>query len=194
VLVPRSPIAELIEDQFQPWLQADQVTRVLDLCTGSGCIGIACAYVFPEAQVDLVDLSAPALEVARTNIARHGLEERVRALEGDLFGPIGDRRYDLIVSNPPYVDAGEMARLAPEYRHEPRLGLEGGEAGIDLAERILAGARAHLHPDGVLVMEVGASWPALERAHPELPFTWIDFKRGGEGVFLIPAQELPGRA
>jgi ribosomal protein L3 glutamine methyltransferase len=194
VLVPRSPIAELIEAGFEPWLQGALPRRVLDLCAGSGCIGIACAHAFPQAEVDVVDLSGPALEVARENIALHGLDERVRALQGDLFEPVAGRRYDLIVSNPPYVDAREMARLAPEYRQEPALGLDGGATGIDLADRILAGARAHLEPEGLLVVEVGASWPALEEAHPELPLTWLEFERGGEGVFLLRAADLPGSA
>ena len=190
VLVPRSPIAELVEAGFEPWVAPDGVSAILDLCTGSGCIGIACALAFPEATVDLADLSADALEVARKNISRFGLDDRVRAVESDLFGGLSGRRYDLIVSNPPYVDGPEMKAMAPEYEHEPRIGLEAGVDGLDIVRRIMAEARSHLTSHGVLVVEVGASQPAMEAAFHHLPLTWIEFERGGGGVFLISATDL----
>lgn len=190
VLIPRSPLAELAAQGFQPWAREGGVTRVLDLCTGSGCIAVACAMAFPEAEVDAVELSPGALEVARRNVARHGLEDQVRLLEGDLWVPVEGRRYELIVSNPPYVGDAEMAELPPEYRHEPDLALRATEEGLAIVRRILEGAPAHLAEEGVLVVEVGNSAAAVMDAWPELPFTWLEFERGGSGVFLLTAEEL----
>jgi len=190
VLIPRSPIAELIGDGFQPWIDPERVTRVLDLCTGSGCIGIATAMVFPEAMVDLADLSSDALEVARINVERHALGQRVTVLQGDLFGAVGASRYDVIVSNPPYVAEQEFLCLPREYAHEPGLGLVAGEDGLDLVRSILAEAAEHLQPGGILVVEVGSAEQALESVFPGVPFTWLDFEYGGSGVFTLTRDEL----
>jgi len=190
VLVPRSPLAELVEASFDPWIEPEGVGRVLDLCTGSGCIGIACAVYLPEAEVDLVDVSPKALDVASRNLARHGLGDRVRVLESDLFAALGESRYDVIVSNPPYISAADLAALPEEFRREPQLGLAGGESGLDLVLRILCEAPEHLNDGGVLVVEVGNSAAELERRFPDLPFLWLEFEHGGEGVFLMKQEQL----
>lgn len=188
VLIPRSPIAELIEQGFEPWVEADQVNYMLDLCTGSGCIAIASAMLFPNAKIDAVDISADALNVAQQNIDNYGLNERVNAIQSDLFANLDGKVYDLIVCNPPYVDAEELANMPKEYHHEPRLGLEAGDNGLLLVEQILRQAAQHLTPNGVLIVEVGLSQKYL--MEHELPFMWLDFERGGEGVFLLTAKQL----
>ena len=189
VLVPRSPIGELLENGLQPWLGSTQVQRILDLCTGSGCIGIGAATVFDEAEVDLSDISADALAVAESNIELHGLESRVRAIQSDVFDNI-EGRYDVIVSNPPYVDAEDLADMPAEYHHEPELGLAAGDDGLDIAHRIVAQAADYLTDNGLLIVEVGNSWGAMDDAYPDLPLTWLEFENGGDGVFLVTARDL----
>ncbi len=189
VLIPRSPIAELIENRFEPWIDAARVTNVLDLCAGSGCIGIACAYAFECARVDLAELSHDALEVAEINIQRHGVQDRVKAIQSDVYSGMHGRKYDIIVSNPPYVCAAEMATLPREYRHEPELGLAGGEDGLFVVKPILQKAEEYLNPSGILVVEVGNSEQAVVEHYPQAPFVWLEFEYGGEGVFLLSAED-----
>ena len=190
VLIPRSPIGELIHNQFFPWVK-QQPKRILDLCTGSGCIGIACAYAFPEAEVVLSDISPEALAVAEQNIARHQLQDRVRAVQGDLYGGLADQQFDLIISNSPYVDIEDFTSMPPEYQHEPALALESGDDGLDFTRRLLAESRQYLVEGGVLIAEVGNSWVALEDQFPQLPFMWFEFEHGGHGVFLLEKNQLP---
>jgi ribosomal protein L3 glutamine methyltransferase len=189
VLVPRSPIAELVLQRFAPWV-GGRVRRVLDIGTGSGAIALACATVFPRAQVDAADISVAALQVCRRNVRRLGLAKRVSVLRSDYFSAVAGRRYDIIVSNPPYVGRAEMRTLPPEYRHEPRLGLASGVDGLDSVRAIFAAAQTHLEDEGILVVEVGNSEAALLQAFPRLPFIWPPIAMGGGGVFVLNARDL----
>ncbi|MEF2522973.1 50S ribosomal protein L3 N(5)-glutamine methyltransferase [Vibrio mimicus] len=189
VLVPRSPIGELIQNRFEPWL-IEEPTRIMDLCTGSGCIAIACANAFPEAEVDAIDISVDALQVAEQNIQDHGLEQQVFPIRSDLFRDLPQELYDLIVTNPPYVDQEDMDSLPSEFRHEPELGLAAGSDGLKLARRILANAPLYLKENGVLVCEVGNSMVHMMEQYPHIPFTWLEFENGGHGVFLLTREQL----
>jgi ribosomal protein L3 glutamine methyltransferase len=191
VLVPRSPIAELILNRFAPWAPARRIRRILDVGTGSGAIALASANAFPQARVDAVDISAAALQVCRRNIRRLGLTRRVTALRSDQFAAVEGRRYDIIVSNPPYVGRTEMRRLPREYGHEPRLGLASGADGLDSVRAIFSASRRHLEEDGILVVEVGNTEQTLLRAFPRLPFIWPHIAMGGGGVFVLRAADLP---
>jgi ribosomal protein L3 glutamine methyltransferase len=194
VLVPRSPIAELVLQRFEPWVDARRVRRILDVGTGSGAIALACAKAFPKGRVDAVDVSAAALQVARRNLRRLNLEKRVRMLHSNYFDAVKGCRYDIIVSNPPYVGRTEMAKLPREYRHEPRLGLAAGGDGLDSVRAIFAAARRHLRRDGILVVEVGNTEDTLLRTFPRLPFVWPEISMGGGGVFLLRAEDLGAAA
>lgn len=191
VLVPRSPIAELIGNKFIPYLsEQNPPKRILDLCTGSGCIAIACAYAFPEAEVDALDLSVDALNVAQVNIEGHGLLEQVIPIQSDVFSSIEHEKYDLIVTNPPYVDQEDVDNLPVEYTHEPAMGLGCGSDGLDIVREILAQATQHLNDKGILICEVGNSQIHVEAVYPEVPFTWLTFEQGGHGVFLLTKAQL----
>ncbi|EON90371.1 50S ribosomal protein L3 N(5)-glutamine methyltransferase [Plesiomonas shigelloides] len=189
VLVPRSPIGELIQNHFDGLLPHEPL-RILDMCTGSGCIAIACAAEFPDAEVDAVDISTDALTVAEQNIYAHALEQRVIPIRSDVFRDLPQDKYDLIVTNPPYVDAEDIADMPDEYHHEPAIGLASGMDGLKLTKRILAGAPDYLAEDGVLICEVGNSMVHLEAQYPEIPFTWLEFEHGGLGVFMLTRQQI----
>ena len=188
VLIPRSPIAELIRQQFSPWIAEENVTRILDLCTGSGCIAIACCEWFPDAQVDGSDISEDALVVANLNQTRHQLAEQLTLFQSDCFDKIPEERYDIIVSNPPYVPQSSMDLLPTEYRHEPSLALMAKHDGLAIVHTILQQAGRYLSDHGILVVEVGEAADALIAAYPDVPFVWLDFEQGGEGIFLLTAQ------
>ena len=194
VLVPRSPIAELINNHFEPWMDSSQVDSILDLCTGSGCIAISCQYAFPQASVCASDISLDALEVARINLQKHDLADSLTLYASDLFAQIPPQKFDLIVSNPPYVDAKDMDALGEEFRAEPRLGLAAGEDGLDIVKRILQQAGDYLSERGLLVVEVGNSQEAMMDKYDFLPITWIEFEQGGGGVFCITASQLKDAA
>lgn len=189
VLVPRSPLAELIERGFEPWL-SHYPASILDMCCGSGCIGIACAAAFDAASVDLADISDKAIAIARENIDMHGLKSRVRAINSDGFSGLSGTQYDLIVSNPPYVSEEEYRSLPAEYHAEPEIGLSSGADGLDFTRGFLAQAAAHLNDDGIVVVEVGHTWEVLVEAYPQVPFFWPEFEHGGCGVFILTKQQL----
>jgi ribosomal protein L3 glutamine methyltransferase len=193
VIVPRSFIAELLHEQLAPWVETpDEVTRALDLCTGSGCLAILAALAFPNAEVDAVDLSKDALDVAARNVADYDLADRIELIESDLFAALAGRTYDVILSNPPYVNAESVAALPPEYQAEPALALGSGEDGLDATRQILAQAKAHLNPGGLLVVEIGHNRDTLEAAYPALPFTWLDTESGDQFVFMLRREDLAG--
>jgi ribosomal protein L3 glutamine methyltransferase len=190
VLIPRSPVAELIEQRFVPWIEEENVEHILDLCTGSACIAIACAYAFPNAMVDAVDLSSDALDVAEINIEKHQLTEIVTTYQSDLFNKLPPIKYDVIISNPPYVALQEWQDLPPEFHAEPDMAFKGGESGLDLVLRILINAKEYLNEQGILIVEVGSSAETLQTLFSEVEFYWLNFERGGDGVFLLTAKQV----
>ena len=190
VLIPRSPTAELIEQQFAPWVDPSAVNSILELCTGSACMAIACAYAFPWAQVDALDISSDALAVAQINVQKHHLEDQVRLIQSDVWQQCPDQRYDVILANPPYVSQEEMLSLPKEYTHEPRLALFAEREGLAIVDDILHHAARYLTPQGCLIIEVGDTEDTMKQAYPDLPLTWIDVERGGSGVFLLTAEQL----
>lgn len=193
VIVPRSFIAELLDDGFQPWIEfPEMVESVADICTGSGCLGILLANTFPNAEVDVVDISPDAIAVANINIANYGLQEQVHAIQSDMFSALAGKTYDVIISNPPYVDAPSMAELPAEYRNEPQLALGSGTAGLDHTHTLLREAAQHLNDNGILVVEIGHNRDALLDAYPDLPFTWLEVASGNQFVFLLTKAELLG--
>lgn len=190
VVIPRSPIAELIEQRFSPWVAFGQVQRILELCSGSGCMAIAAAYVFEQVEVDAIELSKEALAVAKINCEKHLVTDRVHLKQSDLFNQIPDQRYDIIFSNPPYVSTCELAKLPAEYHHEPCMGLQATGDGLAIVKRILHESCQHLNEGGILIVEVGYQAENLARQYPKVPFTWLEFARGGEGVFLLTKEQL----
>jgi ribosomal protein L3 glutamine methyltransferase len=194
VLVPRSFIAELLPDSLEPFVgPASEVKEGLDLCTGSGCLAILLAHAYPQVDIDAVDISSDALAVAQRNVADYGLADRINLIRSDLFANLSEKSYDLIISNPPYVTAYAMDQLPPEYRHEPRIGLAGGDDGLDAVRTILRDAPRFLHHGGTLVVEIGHNRPAVELAFPRLPFVWLDTAGSSDSVFLLKREDLVGR-
>ncbi len=191
VIVPRSFIAELLREQLSPWVvDPETVTSALDMCTGSGCLAILMAHTFPNADIDAADISPDALEVAQRNVTDYGLEDHIRLVQSDLFSNLGEQRYDVIISNPPYVNAPSVETLPPEYRHEPELALGSGEDGLDATRVILREAPKHLNPDGILVVEIGHNRDAVEMAFPDLPFSWLETSAGDGHVFLLGREQM----
>jgi ribosomal protein L3 glutamine methyltransferase len=190
VIVPRSPFAELIQNQFEPWVDPEKIKNILDLCTGSSCIPIACAYYFPETQIDASELSEDALAVAEINIKQHGVQDRVHLIQSDVFKNIPLKQYDLIISNPPYVSSDEMKTLPEEFLHEPNMSLETPNEGLFIVDQILKQAAQYLTEEGVLIIEVGNTEEALEKRYPNVPFLWLEFEYGGGGVFLLTKKAL----
>lgn len=189
-LIPRSPVAELIQKRFEPWIDSEKVTRILDIGTGSGCIAIACAYAFPNAKIDAVDISKDALKVAKINCEKHNVSDRIKLLHSDLFSALKDKTYDVIISNPPYVSKTDMKLLPKEYLYEPNKALLAGTEGDEIVEKILCQAPDYLDKDGILIVEVGNSQPVVLQRYPHLPFTWLDFEQGLSEVFLLNAEQL----